>query len=316
MIITQTPFRVSFFGGGTDYPDFFNQHGGAILGATINKYCYLSVHRLTELSPHGIIAHYAQTEKVNHRNELNHPLIRETLRFLNNEDRLEISHIADLPGRTGIGSSSSFTVGLLNALKTADPKTLAQNAIKIEREEVGDLGGHQDQYLAAYGGFLKIRFAQDSVEVERIESPRLDTLQANLLLFYTGIQKEANAVIRHQREALEKNEPALLDMKAMTHQAAAILSGTENLDGFGRLLHESWQLKKSLAKDVSTPDIDQAYEQALNAGALGGKLLGAGGRGFLLIYTNDPDKTRRTLAPLKEIPFTFNAEGSRIIFED
>lgn len=325
MIIARTPFRISFFGGGTDFPAFFQQHGGAVLGSTINKYCYISVHRLTTFFKHRFRASYSRTESVLKPEEFQHPLIRETLLMLNQQDGVEISHVADLPGQTGLGSSSAFTVGLLNALyafrgQRTTPEELARQAIHIERERVGDAGGWQDQYEAAYGGFRRINFRKGQpVQVLSIgiAADRLQELESNLLLFYMGTESSAEIILQDQKKRAGENEKALLTMMQMVDQAEHILADSVPLAGFGDLLHESWQLKRSLANGVSNAQIDQAYEAARAAGARGGKLLGAGGRGFICLYT-EPEKqaaVRTALKGLNEVQFGFSAEGSRIIFK-
>jgi len=325
MIIARTPFRISFFGGGTDFPGFFQQHGGAVLGSTINKYCYISVHHLTAFAKHRFRASYSRTESVLKPEEFQHPLIRETLLMLDQQEGVEISHVADLPGQTGLGSSSAFTVGLLNALyafrrQRTTPEELARQAIHIERDRVGDAGGWQDQYEAAYGGFRRINFRKEMpVQVLSIgiTADRLQELESNLLLFYMGTESSAEKILQDQKKRAGENEKSLLTMMQMVDHAEHILADSEPLAEFGDLLHESWQLKRSLASGVSNSQIDQAYEAARSAGARGGKLLGAGGRGFICLYT-EPGKqaaVRETLKGLNEVSFGFSAEGSRIIFK-
>ncbi len=325
MIIARTPFRISFFGGGTDFPAFFRQHGGAVLASTINKYCYISVHHLTTFFKHRFRASYSRTESVLKPEEFQHPLIRETLLMLNHQEGVEIAHVADLPGQTGLGSSSAFTVGLLNALyafrgQRAAPEDLAQQAIQIERERVGDAGGWQDQYEAAYGGFRRINFYKDRpVQVLNLGIPagRLQELENNLLLFYMGTESSSEKILQDQKKRAGENEKALLTMMQMVDHAESILSDGVPLTEFGDLLNESWRLKRSLAAGVSNSQIDQAYEAARAAGARGGKLLGAGGRGFLLLYA-EPGKraaVRDVLKELNEVSFGFSTEGSRIIFQ-
>lgn len=324
MIISRTPFRISFFGGGTDFPAYFRQRGGAVLAGTIDKYCYISVHRLAPLFKHRFRANYSRTESVLRPDEFQHPLIRETLLLLDQREGIEIAHTADLPGQTGLGSSSSFTVGLLNALQTFNghrctPEELARQAIHIERERVGDAGGWQDQYEAAYGGFRRIEFApDDSVRVGDIavSADRLRELESNLFLFYMGTECSGMPILQDQEKRTAENQTALGDMRQMVDQAEQILSGTSPLREFGDLLHESWQLKRSLSSGISTPQIDQAYAMARTAGARGGKLLGAGGRGFLCLFAEPAQQAavRDALHGLAEVRFRFATEGSRIIF--
>lgn len=325
MIISQTPFRVSFFGGGTDFPEFYREHGGAVLATTIDKYCYLSIHRLGPFFKHKLKANYARTEAVHDAGELQHPLFRECLTFLDVRDSLEISHVADLPGRTGIGSSSSFTVGLLHALHRlrgdqASAEDLAREAIVVERERVRDSGGHQDQYCAAYGGLIRIDFSGDAtVNVRRLSLPsrRIQDLRANLMLFYTGVEQSAEAIQSEQRQRVGRNIPALKAMVGMVSEAEHLLAGGGSLDPFGDLLHDAWELKKTLSSGITNTSIDAAYEAARRAGARGGKLLGAGGRGFLLLFgpPDCHDALRRALHGFEEVNFAFSFEGSRIIFQ-
>lgn len=324
MIISRTPFRISFFGGGTDFPGFFQQYGGAVLSTTIDKYCYISVHRLTSFFKHRFRATYSQTESVLQPEEFRHPLIRETLLMLDQREGVEISHVADLPGQTGLGSSSAFTVGLLNALHAlrghrTNPEELARQAIEIERDRVGDAGGWQDQYEAAYGGLRRINFRKDNpvqVVTIGISADRLLELENNLLLFYMGTESSAEKILQDQKTRAEINITSLQTMRQMVDHAESILCNGTSLKAFGDLLHEAWQHKRSLARGITNPAIDQAYEAARNAGACGGKLLGAGGRGFLCLYAEADRRqaVREVLKELKEVPFRFSTEGSRIIF--
>ena len=325
MIISRTPFRVSFFGGGTDFPEYYREHGGATLLTAIDKYCYLSLHRLGPFFRHRFRASYAQTELVQDPSEFKHPLIRESLLLLGVRDGLEVNHIADLPGRTGLGSSSSFTVGLLNALHTflgrpATPEELARESIEVERVRIGDAGGHQDQYAAAYGGLVRVNFGPgDGVTVHPllIDPARRDDLQSRLLMFYLGVEQSASEILQEQTRRTSRNTEALRAMLHMVNHAQGILCSRGDLDDFGRLLHDAWQRKKSLASGISNSEIDAAYAAAMAAGALGGKLLGAGGRGFLLVYA-DParhDAVRLALRDLREVRFSFAPAGSQIVYQ-
>jgi len=324
MIISQTPFRISFFGGGTDFPDYYLRHGGAVILTTIDKYCYISIHGLGPFFKYRIKANYSRTEAVDHARDIQHPLIRESLMMLDCTKSLEIGHIADLPGRTGIGSSSSFTVGLLNALHhlhgdPVSPEDLAREAITVERERVKDTGGHQDQYAAAYGGFIRIDFRTDGrITVRQLPLPahRLTELQDRLMIFYTGVEQSAETILTEQKSKIGQNITQLQEMYAMVDQAENILSGDGPLSAFGDLLHQSWMRKKSLASGISNSTIDDAYAKAREAGARGGKLLGAGGRGFLLVYA-EPEchaGIREKLGGLVEVDLKFSPEGSKIIF--
>lgn len=324
MIISRTPFRISFFGGGTDFSEFYRKHGGAVLCTTINKYCYISIHNIGQFFDFKFRASYAKTESVIDPREFQHPLIRECLLHLNMKQGVEISHVSDLPGRTGLGTSSSFTVGLLNALhalrcERATAEDLAREAIHVERERVGDSGGHQDQYAAAYGGFLRVDFQKTGTRVCQLAlgANRLQELESHLMIFCLGVEQSAENILREQKKRTADNVHALLEMKRMVDDAEKILISRNDLSGFGELLHESWTRKKSLSKGISNEGIDGAYETARKAGAIGGKLLGAGGRGFLLVFARPRDhkKIRAAMKAWQEIHFAFSQRGSSIIFQ-
>lgn len=323
MIISRTPFRVSFFGGGTDFPEYYREHGGAVLSTGINKYCYLSVHSLGPFFKHRLRVSYAQTETVLKPSEIKHPLVRECLGLLGLDAGMEINHVADLPGRTGLGTSSSFTVGLLNALhafrnEEVGAEQLAQEAIIVERERVKDTGGHQDQYAAAYGGMARYDFTRTGITARPLvmDAKRKAALSDRLLLFFTGVESSAEEILQEQQKNIARNLAALREMRAMVDQAEQILTSADDLDAFGRLLHASWMHKRSLSSGISNSSIDSAYDTALHTGAIGGKLLGAGGRGFLLLYAHPSTHTklRAALSALTEIPFQFSEQGSQIIF--
>lgn len=326
MIISRTPFRVSFFGGGTDFPSFYQKNGGITLSTTIRKHCYISIHKLSPFFKHRFRASYAKTESVINPEEFNHPLIRECLLFQKPASGLEIAHVSDLPGRTGLGSSSAFTVGLLHTLhamkgQQVTPDDLAREAIHVERELVGDAGGHQDQYAAAYGGFLKINYAAGpTVTVTRLALPaaRLQALEEHILMFFTGMESSAEDLLREQERNAVKNEGNLLRMLELASSAEKVLASASDINEFGALLHESWMLKRTLSGGISNSFIDELYHKARLAGAIGGKLLGAGGRGFLLLWTPPgvQSAVRKELSSLQEIDFACSFEGSRIIFQD
>ena len=325
MIISQTPFRVSFLGGGTDFPEFYREHGGATLLTTIQPCCYISIHRINKLFKFRFRASYAKTELVQDPSEFQHPLIRECLLALDIKEGLEITHFSDLPGRTGLGTSSSFTVGLLNALHTlrgerVTAEDLAREAIHIERERVGDAGGRQDQYAAAYGGFIRLDFQKDgnvNVRPLTISSQRVAELEKHLLMFYTGKEETAEPILRQQQKQTKKNEKALLEMCRLVSEAEHLVVKDAPLSGFGELLHRAWELKRTLSDGITNSSIDQAYESARKAGAVGGKILGAGGRGFLLLFAKPEHHSaiRDRLAPMLEVPVHFSQIGSRIIFQ-
>lgn len=325
MIISQTPFRVSFFGGGTDFPEFYTEHGGATLLTTIQPCCYISIHRINKFFKFRFRASYAKTELVQNPSEFQHPLIRECLLALDIKECLEITHFSDLPGRTGLGTSSSFTVGLLNALhalrgERVTAEDLAREAIHIERERVGDAGGRQDQYAAAYGGFIRLDFQKDGhVDVRplTISSQRMAELEKHLLMFYTGEEKTAEPILRQQQRQTKRNEKALLEMCRLVSEAEHLVAKELPLSGFGGLLHRAWELKRTLSDGITNSSIDEAYEAARKAGATGGKILGAGGRGFLLLFANPEHHSaiRARLAPMQEVQVHFSQNGSRVIFQ-
>jgi len=323
MIITRTPFRISFFGGGTDYPQWFNEEEGAVLATTIDKYCYISARYLPPFFEHKSRIIYSKTEHVHTIDEIDHPSVRETLRFLNIHDGVEIHHDGDLPARTGLGSSSSFTVGLLRALyaligKMPSKDKLTQEAIHIEQNMIGENVGCQDQALAAHGGFNFIQFGGDRhLHAERVTlSPTVMTdLQCHLMLFFTGFSRNASDIAAHQVKNIDKKKTDLKRMYAMTHEALDMLNNNDLLN-FGHLLNESWQIKRTLSDKISTTYIDDIYDKARRAGALGGKLLGAGGGGFVLLFV-EPDKQeliRCALDGMLEVPFKFEQLGTQVIF--
>jgi D-glycero-alpha-D-manno-heptose-7-phosphate kinase len=327
MIISRTPFRISFFGGGTDYPLWYREHGGAVLGATINKYCYLTVRYLPPFFEHRIRVVYSKIEDCKTLDEIVHPSAREVLRFLDLHRGVEIHHDGDLPGRSGMGSSSAFTVGLLHALyalkgKMVGKRQLAEESIKIEQEILKETVGSQDQVAAAYGGFNQISFSKNddfSVRPVTLATERLVELNKHLLLFYTGIKRTASSVASSYVTDMGGKKTAVLHrMREMVDESAGILSGKGDLDPFGNLLHEAWQAKRSLGDKISNDRVDQVYQEAREAGALGGKLLGAGGGGFLLLFAppETHDTIRAKLCRLIHVPFEFEFSGSQIIFFD
>ncbi len=323
MIISRTPFRVSFFGGGTDYPGWFENYPGAVLATTIDKYCYISCRYLPPFFDHASRIIYSRMEHVKKISDIQHPAVREILRFLKIRQGVEIHHDGDLPARTGLGSSSSFTVGLLNSLYAMKgvmltKERLAKEAIYIEREKCGDHVGCQDQMLAAYGGFNLIEFGgRTHLQVRRVTIPedKLRLLQDHLMLYFTGFSRTASEIAKHQIENIPRKKNDLKVMCKMVFQALDILNG-KNLLPFGKLLHESWKIKRQLSDKVSTPFIDEIYDTALRAGAVGGKLLGAGGGGFVLFFVppSRQQKIREKLKKLLYVPFSFENLGSQIIF--
>lgn len=325
MIITKTPLRISFFGGGTDYPTWVREHGGAVLSTSINKYSYLYVQRLEPFFPYKTKVVWSRIEEVNGVDEIVHPSVRETLRFMNCNEGLSVHYNGDLPARSGMGSSSSFTVGLLHALyglrgETPDKQKLAKEAIHVEQNCIKENVGSQDQVASAFGGFNKIEFQKDGgfvVTPVSIDSRRLEDLQKHMMLFFTGFSRFASDIAAHQIKSIPEKTKELHAMRDMVDEATLILKKDGDWMGdFGRLLHASWELKRGLSSEISNADIDGFYNRARKAGALGGKLLGAGGGGFLLVYARpeDQEKVKIALASLLHVPFAFENGGSQIIY--
>ena len=320
MIITQTPLRISFAGGGSDFRGFYKDYGGAVLSTTIDKYIYVILK--SRFDDH-IRVGYSTTELVEHIDQLKHELVRESMRLVGIAHGIEISTMADVPSTgSGLGASSSVTVGLLNALyayrgDVQTAATLAQEAAEIEIDVLGKPIGKQDHYAAAYGNLRRFTFNPDeSVEVKTIDvaRPILRALDDALLLFYTGYGREASAVLLEQTQNTSDNRPSLNQMVALVDDMEACLLAGE-LDAFGRCLHRGWELKKSLASKISNNHIDTLYQSALAAGALGGKIVGAGGGGFLLLYCPHAkqEAVRQALGHLRELPFRFEYDGSKVI---
>jgi D-glycero-alpha-D-manno-heptose-7-phosphate kinase len=324
MIISRTPFRISFFGGGTDYPDWFRDQGGAVLATTIDKYCYISVRHLPPFFSHRYRLVYSVVENVAQIDEIQHPAVKAVLQWNGVDRGLEIHHDGDLPARSGLGSSSSFTVGLINALKALDGRLvskeeLARDAIHIEQCVIKEPVGSQDQISAAFGGFNRISFLTDgSFDLQPIILPaeRNAQLQQHLMLFFSGISRYSSDVAKTKIENLKKRVAELTAMHAMVDQAVGILrTPTTPIEEFGLLLHEAWMLKRTLSDRVSTDFIDKIYDTARAAGAIGGKVLGAGGGGFLMFFV-PPDRQECVKVALKDlihVPFRFENAGSRVV---
>jgi len=324
MIISRTPFRVSFFGGGTDYPAWYGEHKGAVLATTINKYTYISCRYLPPFFDfkHRVI--YSKIEMAKKIDSIQHPSVRECLRFMKVSKGVEIHYDADLPARTGLGSSSSFTVGMLHALyalkgRMPTKRQLALEAIKLEQGPMKENVGSQDQVMAAFGGFNLVEFRGECdirVYPVHVSLDRVDLLQKHFMLFFTGFSRIASEVAHEQITNIPRRKKELKEMYQMVYRGLDILKDNGRIDRFGKLLHESWKLKRTLSSKVSTPAIDDIYAAARSAGAKGGKLLGAGGGGFLLIFA-DPKaqkKIRQKLKKLLYVPFRFDGLGSQIIF--
>ena len=324
MIISRTPFRISFFGGGTDYPLWYQENGGQVLATTIDKYCYISCRYLPPFFNHKYRIVYSKIENVVHLDEIEHPAVKAVLGWMGWDRGLEIHHDGDLPARSGLGSSSSFTVGLINALmalngKHVSKKEITSHAIHVEQNVIGENVGSQDQVSAAYGGFNRIEFKRDGsiiVDPVILGKDRLDQLQSHLMLFFTGISRIASEVAKSKIDNLKNREIELKTLHAMVDEARSLLSSDHGgLADFGKLLHESWKYKKSLSEKVSNSTIDGMYELAMKNGALGGKLLGAGGGGFLLLFVPPEcqNDVREALKELIHVPFKFENSGTRIV---
>lgn len=325
MIITRTPFRISFFGGGTDYPAWYQEHGGVVLATTIDKYCYISCRYLPPFFEHKHRIVYSLIENVRRIDEIKHPAVRAILAWTNCDDRgLEIHHDGDLPARSGLGSSSSFTVGLLHALAALrgeyiSKEELATQAIYVEQHVIKENVGSQDQIAAAFGGFNRIDFmTNDTFQVSPIvlTKARLEELQSHLMLCFTGFSRIASEIAKEKIQNFKSRETELHRIKEMVNEAISILQSPKALiEEVGRLLHEGWLCKRSLSAKVSTPEIDELYESARRGGAIGGKILGAGGGGFLLLFVK-PElqaKVQERLKRLIHVPFRFDTSGSRVV---
>ncbi len=326
MIISRTPYRISFFGGGTDYPSWYRHYGGQVIATAIDKYCYITARYLPPFFDHKFRIVYSRIENCRTIDEIDHPAARECLRYLEFEQGLEIHHDGDLPARSGLGSSSSFVVGLLHALhalrgETPSKERLAHEAIHMEQVRLKETVGSQDQVIAAHGGCQRIEFLSDGeIRVTRLalDPERLAALSSHLMLFFTGIKRTATTIAESYACDVSLIERQLRAMGNMVEEASQILAGNCDLTAFGRLLHESWRAKRSLSKQVSNPIIDDIYSAARSSGALGGKLVGAGGGGFMLLFAhpNDHPRIREQLRNLVHVPFRFERRGSRIIFSD
>jgi D-glycero-alpha-D-manno-heptose-7-phosphate kinase len=324
MIISRTPHRISFFGGGTDYPSWYLENGGKVLGATIDKYSYITCRELPPFFKHKHKIAYSKVEMVTDIAEIQHPSIRETLKYLNIDQGLEIHHDGDIPARSGMGSSSAFTVGLLKILYAFEGKIISKDdlykeAIHIEQNLIKENVGSQDQVWAACGGLNTIEFLQNGeivVEPIIMKEDSLRNFEGKFMLFFTGIARFASEIAEEQIKNTSKNKSELTQMKDLVDEAYKIItSGNNELKDFGKLLNETWQLKRKLSSSISNSEIDDMYETAIKNGALGGKLLGAGGGGFILFYV-EPENQRAVKNALKgylHIPFRFDFNGSEII---
>ena len=324
MIITRTPLRISFFGGGTDYPVYYRKHGGKILSTTISKYNYLTVRELPPFFDHKYRIRYFKSEYKNLIEEIDHPSVRECLKFLDYSKGIELVHTGDVPAMSGLGSSSAFSVGMLHSLyalkgEFVTKRKLALEAIDIEQNRIGESVGSQDQVAAAFGGLKIIEFmknGQINVTPVTISSQRIKDLEKSIVIFFTGISRSASEIAQTQILESENKTKELDLMKDMVDEAVGILySKQRNLDDFGHLLNESWQLKRSITQKISNDFIDSVYERGIKAGAIGGKLLGAGGGGFIAFYVNERNRKRliEQMSDLLHVPFHFDQMGSHII---
>lgn len=323
MIITRTPYRVSFFGGKTDLPAWYRKHGGMVLSTTINKYCYISCRNLPPFFKHKIRLVYSKSEEVKNAREIKHPSIRECIKHLNIKEGLEIHHDGDIPAWSGMGTSSAFTVGLLKALhgikgENISQHQLAKEAIHIEQNKIKEAVGSQDQIAAAFGGLNAIKFYPDdqfTVDPIILNQNRSKEFTSHLSLYFTDMSRKAFRIERDSIKNIPKKEDVLTEMTKMVPVAVDLVSNGK-FEDFGKLLHESWQLKRSISDKISNSRIDEIYEAGKKAGALGGKILGAGGGGFILFVSRPENKVaiKKKLSKLVEVPFELENTGSQIIF--
>lgn len=323
MIITRTPFRMSFFGGGTDMKDFFQEYGGAVLSTTFDKYCYVNVRHLPHFFDYSTEVAYSKIERVTALEDIQHPAVRNAMKMLDMHE-IRLTYEADLPARSGLGTSSSFAVGMLNAFhalkgKYVDKKRLADEAIYLERELCQEEGGWQDQIAASFGGFNRINFSKDGYDVLPviISKERKEQLNKSLMMFFTGFTRFSSDVQKANSGMSQEKIHRLQEMQLLVDKAEAILTDKHSdLDDFGRLLDYTWQLKRKTGNAVTNNNIDSIYSAGLKAGALGGKLLGAGGGGFLLFYVplDKQSSVREAMKDLLYIPFQFENGGTRVIY--
>ena len=322
MIITKTPFRMSFFGGGTDIEEYFKKLNGAVLSATFDKYCYVTVRHLPRFFEYSTELAYSKIERVTDTNDILHPAIREAMKMLDMHE-IRLTYEADLPARSGLGTSSSFAVGMLNAFyclkgRKADKKRLADEAIYLERNLCHEAGGWQDQIAASFGGMNRIEFGADGYEVHPviISSKRKMMLNNRLLLFFTGFTRFSSDVQKENAKVRENKEAQMKEMYQLVDEAEKVLSDEKvNLDEFGVLLDHTWKLKRQTGRKISTESIDELYKKGIKAGALGGKLLGAGGGGFLVFYADEEhrESVMNAMKELLYIPFKFENTGTQVV---
>ena len=324
MIISKTPYRISFFGGGTDHPAWFKDHGGKVIATTFDKYCYISLRHLPPFFEHKYRIVYSKIESINKIDEINHPAVKEVLKYFKNNKGLEIHHDGDLPARSGLGSSSSFTVGMINAMNALkgvykSSYELASAAIHVEQDLIKECVGSQDQISAAYGGFNEIEFYKDgsfSVEPLMINFDRIRALNDHLMLFFTGISRFSSEVSESQIANMGNCFSQMHELYDMAEEGSSIITNKNiPLEEFGKLLDRAWQNKRTLSNMISNANIDDLYNVAIKAGAIGGKILGAGGGGFVLFFVKPQDqkKVKNALKNLTHVPFSFENGGSKIV---
>jgi len=323
MIISATPYRISFFGGGTDYPAWYQKHGGAVLSTTINRYCNIQARYLPPFFRHKYRVVWSKIETPIESSEIDHPIVRAAVQHFGIEEGMEIHHFGDLPARSGLGSSSSFTVGILLALhgltgKIVGKEELAREAVLVEQEIVAEMVGVQDQIAAAFGGFNRIEFEKDgrfTVNPLLVSKSRLRLLNDHLVLVFTGVSRTASTVAEKQVAAFGSKEDVLKRMAAMVDDGVELMVGDRDIREFGELLHEGWELKRSITPEISTGEVNDLYDLGRSAGAIGGKLLGAGGGGFMVFFV-EPEKREHFLGQIDgylNVPFEFEDKGSHIV---
>lgn len=323
MVITKTPFRMSFFGGGTDYPEFYKEHGGSVISTTFDKYCYVTARHLPKFFDYSSQVTYSKIENVKSVDDIQHPAVRNTMKYLDMRE-MHVGYDADLPARSGLGSSSSFVVGMLSAFyatkgKYVDKKKLADDAIYIERVLCAENGGVQDQIAAAFGGLNRIDFIDEGYSVNPIimDRNRKKELNKRIMLFFTGFSRFSSDIAIEQKKVTRDKTSELLEMCRLVDEAEVILTDAHSdLNEFGRLLDYTWRLKRGITSQITTSSIDEIYLKAKKAGALGGKLLGAGGGGFMIVFA-EPERQRNirdALSDLLYVPFEFENEGSKVMY--
>lgn len=322
MVITQTPLRMSFFGGGTDFPAFFNEYGGSVISTSFDKYCYVTVRYMPPFFDYSTQVTYGKIERVHSVSEIEHPSVREAMKYLDVKD-IRLVYEADLPAKSGLASSSAFAVGMLNALyalkgEYASKQRLADDAIYLERTLCAESGGIQDQIACAFGGFNRINFTTDGYIINPlpIKKERKEELCSNLMLFFTGFSRFSSEISVKQEKAIKDKTRDLLEIKSLVDDAEKILTSDCSINEFGKLLDYSWKLKRGLTSKISSDSIDSMYSAAIAGGATGGKLLGAGGGGFLLLYVEPEyrESVRKALGDLLYVPFEFESGGARILY--